>query len=137
MTELSDDPRTETEPASPARAPGAVPPTGGVPPEDARPASEGHAPTRSAAEDLTDGIDLMLRAARKTLRSLDPRIEAGAAQALERLRELDEQAEDAARQRFGVERGELEKILNELGRDVVSAVERVAKRIDGAFERVR
>jgi hypothetical protein len=86
---------------------------------------------------LADGIDLMLRAARKAMRKVDPRIEAAGAQALERLRALDEQAGEMARQRLGVERGELEKILSDLGRDLAATVERVAKRVDGAFGRER
>jgi hypothetical protein len=137
MTEPAANPENVSDPASPAGAPGAIPPTGGVPPEDARSASGASAATRSATDDLVDGIDLMLRAARKALHSVDPRIEAAAAEALERLRQLDEQAGEAARQRLGVERGELEKILGDLGRDMASAVERVAKRVDSAFGRSR
>ncbi len=137
MTEPADDPKNLQTPPSPTGAPGAVPPTGGVPPEDARPASGTTAETRSATDDLADGIDLMLRAARKTLRSVDPRTEAAGAKALERLRALDEQAGEVARQRLGVELGELEKILGELGRDMASAVERVAKRVDGVIGRSR
>src|SRR5690349_11005526 len=137
MTEPADDAENAPDPASPAGAPGAVPPTGGVPPEDAPPAFSASAETRSATDDLVDGIDLMLRAARKALHSVDPRIEAAAAEALERLRQLDEQASEAARQKLGAERGELEKILSDLGRDMASAVERVAKRVDSAFGRSR
>jgi hypothetical protein len=137
MTEDADSQRNILDPNSPAGAPGAVPPTGGVPPEDAPPASGSAAETRSASDDLADGIDLMLRAARKALRAVDPRIEAGAALALQRLRELDEQAEEAARRKLGMDRGELEKMLSELGRDTMAAVERVTKRIDDAFTRPR
>jgi hypothetical protein len=137
MTEPAHDPQNAPEPASPAGAPGAIPPTGGVPPEDAPPTSGASAETRSATDDLVDGIDLMLRAARKALHSVDPRIEAAAAEALERLRQFDEQASEAARQSLGIERGELEKILSDLGRDMASAVERVAKRVDDALGRSR
>ena len=42
-------------------------------PSDTQPSGAGH--ETSAADDLADGLDLMLRAARKALRSLDPRIE--------------------------------------------------------------
>jgi hypothetical protein len=129
--------KTAPDPAEAAGAPGAVPPTGGVPPEDAPAAGAGPAETRSATDDLADGIDLMLRAARKALRSVDPRIEAAGAQALERLRALDDQVSEAARQKLGVEHGELEKILGELGRDLGAAIERVAKRVDGSFGRSR
>jgi len=118
-------------PTNPADAPGAVPPTGGVPPEDAGPAASPD--PRSAADDLADGIDLMLRAARKALQAVDPRIEAAAAQAVTRLQELDSQVLESARQGLEAEHQKLEELATEMGRDIAALVKRVAERIDTNF----
>lgn len=131
----NSDTGKSVEQAAEAGAPGAVPPTGGTPPEDAAPtgnAREGH---RSAADDLVDGIDLLLRAARKTLDELDPRLEAAAAGALERLREIDETVTAEARKKLGADAQHLESIARELGRELSDTVQRVASRVDQAFRK--
>ena len=115
-------------PTNPTDAPGAVPPTGGVPPEDAGAASSPD--SRSATDDLADGIDLMLRAARKALKSVDPGIEAAAARAVTRLQELDTQVLDSAREHLGAEQQKLEQLATEMGRDIAAVVKRVAERIE-------
>lgn len=122
-------------PTNPADAPGAIPPTGGVPPEDAGAASSPD--TRSAADDLADGIDLMLRAARKALKSVDPGIEAAAARAVTRLQELDDQVLDSAREQLGAEQRKLEHLAGEMGRDLAALVKRVAERIDAGADKPR
>ena len=116
-------------PTHPTDAPGAVPPTGGVPPEDAAGASSSP-DSRSATDDLADGIDLMLRAARKALKSVNPGIEAAAARAVTRLQELDTQVLDSAREHLGAEQQKLEQLATEMGRDIAAVVKRVAERID-------
>jgi len=125
-----DDPNAPPNDA----APGAVPPTGGVPPEDAPPAAAGPAHERSASEDLTDGIDLIRRAARKALGSLDPRIEAAAERAVKHLQELDETASEAFRRRANAEVvADVERLANEVGREIESFVGRVAERVEAVL----
>lgn len=122
-------------PTNPADAPGAVPPTGGVAPEDA--AGSSSPDTRSASDDLADGIDLMLRAARKALKSVDPGLEAAAARAVTRLQELDEQVLDSAREQWGAEQQKLEHLAGEMGRDIAALLKRVAERIDTGWGQPR
>jgi CHASE3 domain sensor protein len=94
-----------------------------------------HGQQRSATDDLVDGIDLLLRAARKTLDKVDPRLETAAAAALERLREIDETVTAEARKRLGADAQQLESIARDLGRDLSDAVQRVASRVDQAFRK--
>jgi hypothetical protein len=104
-------------------------------PSDTQPSGAGH--ETSAADDLADGLDLMLRAARKALRSLDPRIEEAGRRALERLEEFDASAlgemgrRAAASAKVDVDR--LERAAQEAGREISSVVERLAERIEAAF----
>jgi hypothetical protein len=119
-------------------APGAVPPTGGVSPEDAASAPGTQAHERSATDDLADGIDLLRRAARKALRSVDPRIEAAAERALSHLQELDEKTVEPLRQKFGpLDQKRLETLVTEVGREFQSALERVTERVEAALGRQR
>jgi hypothetical protein len=113
-------------------APGAIPPTGGVPPEDAPPVAPGPAGERSASEDLTDGIDLIRRAARKALGSLDPRIEAAAERAVKRLQELDVNAVEELRRRAGPD---VERLATEVGREIEGFVARVAERVESVLSK--
>ena len=119
-------------------APGAIPPTGGAPPRmgqfgDAGAGGTGSsaAPERSPADDLADGIELLRRAARKTLRAVDPRIEELAERAVTRLKELDEGANKEFSAR-AAQLQELEKVADETGQQLVAAVERLAERIESA-----
>lgn len=129
MTSSND---AKAQPAEPA--PGAVPPTGGAAPEDAPPAAPGPAHERSATEDLTDGLDLIRRAARKALGSLDPRIEAAAERAVKRLQELDENATVAFRRRANPETlADVERLANEVGQEIEGFVGRVAERIEAVL----
>ena len=126
---------TRPEGTASAGAAGAVPPTGGAPPEDAAPSGDMHEEHRSAADDLVDGIDLLLRAARKTMAAVDPRLEAAAAATLERLREIDETVTAEARKQLGADAQQLESIAKDLGRELSDAVQRVTSRIDQAFRK--
>lgn len=116
-------------------APGAVPPTGGVPPEDAAPHTSHDPDPHSAADDLADGIDLMVRAARKALRAVDPGIEAAAARAVTRLQELDAEVLDRARENLSAEQQKLEALATEMGRDITEVVRRAAERIDATWRK--
>ena len=113
-------------------AEGAIPPTGGVPPQDAAPAKSSRVGERSAAEDLVDGIDLMLRAARKTLRSVDPRIEAAAARAVTRLQEFDDALVEDLRRPAKAE-PILGKLALDAGREMAGLVEQLAARLEKAL----
>jgi len=115
-------------------APGAVPPTGGVSPEDSASAAGSQTHERSATDDLADGIDLLRRAARKALRSVDPRIEAAAERALSHLQELDEKTVEPLRQKFGpLDPKRLETLVTDVGREFQAALERVTERVESAF----
>lgn len=114
--------------AATAHAPGAVPATEGVPPRTGTPANP-DGPERSASEDLADALDLLRRAARKSLHAVDPRIEQLAERAVMQLRELDEQALhefSAGRARFQ----DLEQAAQQAGRDVLATLERVVEGVD-------
>jgi hypothetical protein len=103
-------------------------------PADVPPHGAGAGHERSAADDLADGLDLMLRAARKALHSLDPRIEEAGKKALERLEALDASAlETAKRARERLDVGKLEQAAQDAGREVAKTVERLAERIEAVF----
>jgi predicted phage gp36 major capsid-like protein len=103
-------------------------------PADVPPHGTGAGHDRSAADDLADGLDLMLRAARKALHSLDPRIEEAGKKALERLEALDASAlETAKRARERLDVGKLEQAAHDAGREVAKTVERLAERIEAVF----
>lgn len=133
MTRETSDSSNEQARATSAGAEGAIPPTGGVPPEDARPATPGSATERSAAEDLVDGIDLMLRAARKTLRSVDPRVEEAAARAVARLQEFDTVAAENFREHAAKVDPKLAQLAQDAGQEIGSLVERLVGRLENAL----
>lgn len=114
------------------RAPGAVPPTGGVPPEDAGLVQSG-VKERSAAEDLADGLDLLLRAARKTTHTVDPRLEAIAQRALARLQEFDSGSSSLWHERSGIDPRQVEKLASDTGREIAAFVERTALGVEAAL----
>ncbi|HYO97285.1 MAG TPA: hypothetical protein VER33_22395 [Polyangiaceae bacterium] len=119
--------------AAAEHAPGGIPATGGVPPQNGAPALSNSTDERAAAEDLADGIDLMLRAARKSLRALDPRIEQAAERALTRLQQLDEGATAALKQRAGLDAKKVEGLAAEMGREIAAVVERVSARVESVL----
>ena len=110
---------------------GAIPPTGGVPPEDA-PAAGGHAPAQRA-DDLVAVIDLLLRAARKGLGGVDEELEAAAERALLRLQQLDTTRVAVLDDATGTEHAHVEKLASDIGRDLADVIERIADRIDAAL----
>jgi hypothetical protein len=107
-----------TEPAEPK--------DGATPPEE---------PESSASRDLAEGLDLMLRAARKALSRVNPtRIEAAGRRAVERLESLDpktvgELGKKAAK---NLDPRRIEEIAEEAGRELIHVIERVADRVESA-----
>lgn len=124
MTERQANP----EAARVAGPEGAVPPTDGVPPEDARGGPT--ARERSAAEDLADGIDLLLRAARKAAGTVDPAVERVADQALRRLQALDAGMTAEFEKRASELGPRLEQVARDTGNEVIDLVQRLARRIE-------
>jgi hypothetical protein len=88
---------------------------------------------RKASEDLAEGLDLMLRAAKKAMRHVDPanmeKLGRRALESIEHLRrERVEEIGRKARQRLDTKR--VEEIAEEAGRELLRVVERVAERVD-------
>jgi hypothetical protein len=117
-----------------ADAPGAVPPTGGVPPQDAPPATTGTRQDTSVSDDLVDSIDLMLRAARSALHSVEPRIEATAEHALVQLRLFDDEVAASSEPTAADHRKQLEAIATDTGREIAALVERVVERVESVLQ---
>ena len=109
--------------------PGAIPETAGAAPEDAPPAKKPR-PERSAADDLVDGIDLLLRAARKAVGTLDPELERSAQRALDRLQALDANMTREFSSRAASVAPNLERVARETGREVVEVLTRLTERIE-------
>jgi len=90
---------------------------------------------RSASDDLADGLELMLRAARKAMRGIDPgRIEALGRRAVSSVENLDrrtvgELGRKAAR---NLDPRRIEEIAEDAGRELLGVVERVADRVESA-----
>jgi hypothetical protein len=109
---------------------GAVPPTEGVAPENAPPVRPEGESQRSAADDLADGLDLLLRAARKAAGTVDPRIERAAEQALERLQALDAGMTREFARRTSAFAPRLEQVARETGKEIADLVKRLSERIE-------
>jgi len=127
---------------------------GGRPDESARENSE---ETASAARDLADGLDLMMRAARKAVRGLDAgRLEELGRKAKENLERVDRKAvselgrkakekvesldratvEDLGRKAARkLDPRNIEEVAEEAGRELIAVVERVADRVDSVVNR--
>ena len=90
---------------------------------------------RRASDDLAEGLELMLRAARKAVRDIDTgRIE----ELGRRARKSLENVNPKTVEEFGRKAAEkldprrMEEIANEAGRELINVVERVADRVDRA-----
>jgi hypothetical protein len=105
------------------------------PPEPNDGATPPDEPESSASRDLAEGLDLMLRAARKALSRVNPtRIEAAGRRAVERLESLDpktvgELGKKAAK---NLDPRRIEEIAEEAGRELIHVIERVADRVESA-----
>ncbi len=90
-------------------------------------------PERGAGEDLAAGLDLMLRAAKKALKNIEPtRIEELGKRAMRGVESLDrkkvsEFAEKAAK---NLDPRKIEEVAEDAGRELRSVIERVAERVE-------
>jgi hypothetical protein len=110
-----------------SNAPGAVPPTGGVPPEDAA-AAFVSPPRQDATEDLVDALDLMLRAARKLSGGLDPKLEQLADRVVRELQQLETDSPQHAERMQ-----QLEGLCAEAVYELRRVIEAVAVRVESLF----
>jgi hypothetical protein len=106
-------------------------------PQDA--AQPGEAP-RSASRDLAEGLELMLRAAKKAVKSVDPgRLEALGRRAVQNLENLDRKrvGELGRKAAKNLDPRRIEEIAEEAGRELLNVVERVAERVESAVAGTR
>jgi len=92
----------------------------------------------SAARDLADGLDLMLRAARKAVRHVDPqKVEALGRRALDNLEALKRRRVEDLRQeaRRKLDPRRIEEIAEDAGKELWKVVERVTERVDALVNR--
>ncbi len=87
------------------------------------------------ADDLAEGLGLMLRAARKAVREIEPdKLEQLGKKAKEKLESID--AKQVAKQGIDAVRHldpkKIERFAEEAGKEVLNAVERVAARVENA-----
>jgi hypothetical protein len=122
---MADEPKESSE----------MPPAQAATPPDGDPGRDDHA---SAVRDLADGLDLMLRAARKAVRHVDPQnIEALGRRALDNLdalkrRRVEDLRNEAKRR---LDRRRFEEIAEDAGKELLRVVERVADRVDAVVNR--
>ncbi|HEY6557064.1 MAG TPA: hypothetical protein VI072_07310 [Polyangiaceae bacterium] len=88
---------------------------------------------QSAAEDLAAGLDLMVRAARKALKNIEPaRIEELGKRAMRSVETLDRKAvsELGKKAAKNLDPRRIEEVAEEAGRELMSVIERVAERVE-------
>ncbi|HMJ14260.1 MAG TPA: hypothetical protein VK524_22750 [Polyangiaceae bacterium] len=88
---------------------------------------------QSAADDLAAGLDLMLRAARKALKNIEPaRIEELGKRAMRSVENLDRKAvsELGKKAAKNLDPRRIEEVAEEAGRELMSVIERVAERVE-------
>jgi hypothetical protein len=106
-------------------------------PQDATPPGEHD---RSASRDLAEGLELMLRAARKAVKSVDPgKLEALGRRAVQNLENLDRKrvGEFGRKAAKNLDPRRIEEIAEEAGRELLNVVERVAERVESAVAGTR
>jgi hypothetical protein len=89
----------------------------------------------SASEDLSEGLDLMLRAARKALSRVNSsKLEAAGRRAFEKLENLDAKkvGELGRKAAKNLDPRRIEEIAEEAGRELINVIERVADRVETA-----
>jgi hypothetical protein len=111
---------------------GAMPsdPPDSQPPEPSEPPPE---EPGSASKDLADGLELMLRAARKAVKRVDPnRIEAAGRRAIKSLETLDAKKVGAFGRKAAknLDPRKIEEVAEEAGKELLNVVERVAERME-------
>lgn len=88
----------------------------------------------SAARDLADGLELMLRAARKAMKNVDAgKLEELGRRAMRGLEQVDRQkVQELGRKAVrNLDPRRVEEVAEDAGRELLAVVERVAERIDG------
>jgi hypothetical protein len=88
---------------------------------------------QSAADDLAAGLDLMLRAARKALKNIEPaRIEELGKRAMRGVENLDRKAVSDLGKKAAknLDPRRIEEVAEEAGRELMSVIERVAERVE-------
>jgi hypothetical protein len=96
---------------------------------------DGEQSPRSASQDLAAGLDLMLRAAKKAMRNIDPtKIESLGRRAVQGLENLDRKkvGELGRKAAKNLDPRRIEEIAEDAGRELLSVVERVAERVESA-----
>lgn len=89
---------------------------------------------QSASRDLADGLDLMLRAARKAMRGFDSRpLEELGRRAVATVETLDAaKVSELGRQAVkNLDPRKIEEVAQDAGRELMNVIERVTDRIDG------
>jgi hypothetical protein len=88
---------------------------------------------RTAADDLAAGVDLMLRAARKALKNIEPtRIEELGKRAMRSVEHLDRRkvTEFGKKAAKNLDPRKIEEVAEDAGRELMSVIERVAERVE-------
>lgn len=101
------------------------------PPTD--PETPDEAPRPSASKDLADGLHLMLSAAKKALKNVDPnRIEEVGRRAIRNLEQVDtRKVGDLGRKAAkNLDPRKIEEVAEDAGRELLSVMERVAERVE-------
>lgn len=89
----------------------------------------------TASQDLSEGLDLMLRAAKKALSRVHPgKLEEAGRRAVEKLESLDARkvSELGKKAAKNLDPRRIEEIAEEAGRELIHVIERVAERVEGA-----
>jgi hypothetical protein len=94
----------------------------------------------SASRDLADGLDLMMRAARKALRGFDPgKLEDLGRRAVHSVEHLDSKqvSEFGRKAARNLDPRKIEEVAQDAGRELMNVIERVSDRIDGMVSSAR
>ncbi len=94
----------------------------------------------SASRDLADGLDLMMRAARKAMRGFDrTQLESLGRRAVRSVENLDpKQVSDLGRKAARhLDPRKIEEVAQDAGRELMNVIERVSDRIDGLVSSAR
>jgi hypothetical protein len=95
---------------------------------------------RTASRDLADGLDLMMRAARKAMRGFDPaKLEDLGRRAVRSVESLDAKqvSEFGRKAARNLDPRKIEEVAQDAGRELMNVIERVSDRIDGLVSNPR
>ncbi|MEZ4222415.1 MAG: hypothetical protein R3B13_15865 [Polyangiaceae bacterium] len=106
--------------------------------ESAGPSERPRPDARGASQDLADGLELMLRAARKVVKKVDPtKIESAGRRAMESLESLDTKrvSEIGKKAAKNLDPKKIEEVAGDAGRELLNVIERVADRMEKIVDR--